>query len=165
MAQPTTLQIATFGLDMQEGIAVGIRNFPVHKLVLICYGSETPDDGHTTRNRIYNNTVRNAENGIKVGNSNGNILANNTFENIESYEYLVSDGSEITIEDQHFTDDEISGGSGENTVTISNSGMITLDNDDDSEDDDNNNDAYDTDNDSYTVELSDDETVTVKSIK
>jgi hypothetical protein len=43
--------------------------------------------------------------------------------------------------------------------------MITLDNDDDSEDDDNNNDAYDTDNDSYTVELSDDETVTVKSIK
>jgi poly(beta-D-mannuronate) C5 epimerase len=119
-------------------------------------------DGHTTGNRIYNNTVRNAENGINVGNSDGNILANNTFENIESYEYLVSDGSEITIKDQYFADDEISGGSGENTVTISNSGMITFDNDDDSEDD---NDAYDTDNDFYTVEPSDDETVTVKSIK
>jgi parallel beta-helix repeat protein len=122
-------------------------------------------DGLTTENRIYNNTVRNANNGIKVGNSDGNIFENNTFENIESYEYLVSDSSEITIEDQHFTDDEISGGSGENTVTISNSGMITFDNDDDSEDDNDDNDAYDTDNDFYTVELSDDETVTVKSIK
>jgi PII-like signaling protein len=40
MAQLTTLQIATFGLDMQEGIAAGIRNFPVHKLALICYGSD-----------------------------------------------------------------------------------------------------------------------------
>jgi hypothetical protein len=25
---------------MQEGIAAGIRNFPIHKLVLICYGSD-----------------------------------------------------------------------------------------------------------------------------
>jgi hypothetical protein len=109
--------------------------------------------------------VRNANNGIKVGNSDGNIFENNTFENIESYEYLVSDGSEITIKDQYFTDDKISGGSGENTVAISSSGMITLDNDDDSEDDNDDNYAYDTDNDFYTVELSDDETVTVKSIK
>ncbi|MDQ4101638.1 MAG: DUF6293 family protein, partial [Thermoproteota archaeon] len=40
MAQLTTLQIATFGSDMQEGIAAGIRNFPIHRLVLICYGSD-----------------------------------------------------------------------------------------------------------------------------
>lgn len=40
MAQLTTLQIATFGSDMQEGIAAGIRNFPVHKLVLICYSTD-----------------------------------------------------------------------------------------------------------------------------
>ncbi|MDQ4013568.1 MAG: DUF6293 family protein [Thermoproteota archaeon] len=40
MAQLTTLQIATFGMDMQEGIAAGIRNFPVHKLVLISYSSD-----------------------------------------------------------------------------------------------------------------------------
>ena len=38
--QMTTLQIATFGSEGQEGIAVGIRNFPVHKLVLICYSSD-----------------------------------------------------------------------------------------------------------------------------
>jgi hypothetical protein len=40
VAQLTTLQIATFGSDMQEGIAGGIRNFPIHKLGLICYSSD-----------------------------------------------------------------------------------------------------------------------------
>src|ERR671924_1156029 len=40
MVHLTTLQISTFGIDMQEGIAAGIRNFPVHKLILICYGSD-----------------------------------------------------------------------------------------------------------------------------
>ncbi|MEE8133043.1 MAG: DUF6293 family protein [Nitrososphaerales archaeon] len=34
-----TLQIATFG-DGQEGIVAGIRNFPVHKLILLCYEEE-----------------------------------------------------------------------------------------------------------------------------
>jgi len=34
-----TLQIATFG-DDQDGITAGIRNFPIHKLALICYEHE-----------------------------------------------------------------------------------------------------------------------------
>ncbi|AIF84716.1 hypothetical protein NTE_02673 [Candidatus Nitrososphaera evergladensis SR1] len=38
--QMTTLQIATFGSEGQEGIAAGIRNFPVHQLVLLCYNSD-----------------------------------------------------------------------------------------------------------------------------
>ena len=38
MAQ-NTIQIATFG-EMQEAITAGIRNFPVHKLALICYEDE-----------------------------------------------------------------------------------------------------------------------------
>jgi hypothetical protein len=40
MTQITTLQIATFGSDGQEGIASGIRNFPIHKLALICFDSD-----------------------------------------------------------------------------------------------------------------------------
>lgn len=40
MVQLYTLQIATYGSDMQEGIAAGIRNFPVHKLILICYNTD-----------------------------------------------------------------------------------------------------------------------------
>jgi hypothetical protein len=35
-----TLQIATFGYDDQEGISLGIRNFPIHQLILICYASD-----------------------------------------------------------------------------------------------------------------------------
>lgn len=40
MANKKTLQIATFGSDGQEGIALGIRSFSVHKLALICFSSD-----------------------------------------------------------------------------------------------------------------------------
>lgn len=40
MANTKTLQIATFGSDGQDGIALGIRSFSVHKLVLICFNSD-----------------------------------------------------------------------------------------------------------------------------
>ena len=36
----TTLQIATFGLDNQQGILLALRSFPVHKLALVCYASD-----------------------------------------------------------------------------------------------------------------------------
>ena len=44
--QMSTLQIATFGSEDQDTIASGIRNFPVHKLALICFGydKEKADD-------------------------------------------------------------------------------------------------------------------------
>jgi hypothetical protein len=40
MAGMKTLQIATFGKNDQDGVALGIRSFPVHKLVLICFDSD-----------------------------------------------------------------------------------------------------------------------------
>jgi hypothetical protein len=40
MANMKTLQIATFGHEGQDGIALGIRSFSVHKLALICFGSD-----------------------------------------------------------------------------------------------------------------------------
>lgn len=39
-SQINTIQIATFGSEGQDTIAAGIRNFPVHKLALICYESD-----------------------------------------------------------------------------------------------------------------------------
>ena len=44
--QITTIQIATFGSEDQDTIASGIRNFPIHKLALICYdyNKEKADD-------------------------------------------------------------------------------------------------------------------------
>src|ERR671918_1130534 len=35
-----TLQIATYGSERQDGIALGLRSFPVHKLVMICFSSD-----------------------------------------------------------------------------------------------------------------------------
>jgi len=43
MAEMKTLQIATFGKDDQDGIALGIRNFPIDKLALICFDSDKDD--------------------------------------------------------------------------------------------------------------------------
>jgi hypothetical protein len=40
VTQLKTIQIATFGSEGQEGIASGIRNFPVHKLALVCYSED-----------------------------------------------------------------------------------------------------------------------------
>lgn len=41
MNSMNTLQIATFGSD-HEGIVAGLRNFPIHKLAIICYDDEKP---------------------------------------------------------------------------------------------------------------------------
>src|SRR5918999_176088 len=35
-----TLQIAAFGSEGQDGIALGLRSFPVNKLVIICFDSD-----------------------------------------------------------------------------------------------------------------------------
>ncbi|MGH9999509.1 MAG: DUF6293 family protein [Nitrosopumilaceae archaeon] len=44
-----TLQIATFGQD-REGIVAGIRNFPIHKLVLLHYAEDKNDVEEFSRN-------------------------------------------------------------------------------------------------------------------
>ncbi len=38
--QLSTLQVATFGSEGQEGVALGIRNFPIQKLSLICFDND-----------------------------------------------------------------------------------------------------------------------------
>jgi hypothetical protein len=53
MVEMKTLQIATFGKDDQDGIALGIRNFPVDKLALICFDSDK-DDADELSNKIRN---------------------------------------------------------------------------------------------------------------
>jgi mannuronan 5-epimerase len=116
--------------------------------------SSPPIDGHTTENRIYNNTIRDSENGFVIIRADDNTFANNTLENIRSFEYSIKDGAEIAIENQHFTDDKFAGASETNKVAISNSGMII---DDSSR-------IYDTGSEPYTGKLSD-EAITITSIK
>jgi parallel beta-helix repeat protein len=45
-----------------------------------------PDDGYTEGNHVYNNTISNSEDGIREIRSDGNILEDNKFFNIESDE-------------------------------------------------------------------------------
>lgn len=49
MVVQQTLQIATFGQD-REGIVAGIRNFPIHKLILLHYAEEKNDVEEFSRN-------------------------------------------------------------------------------------------------------------------
>lgn len=49
MVVQQTLQIATFGED-REGIVAGIRNFPIHKLILLHYAEEKNDVEEFSRN-------------------------------------------------------------------------------------------------------------------
>jgi hypothetical protein len=53
MQNVLTLQIATFGPDDYDTIALGIRNFPIHKLALICY------DYDKTRADEFSRRIRN----------------------------------------------------------------------------------------------------------
>jgi parallel beta-helix repeat protein len=45
-----------------------------------------PDDGFTEDNHVYNNAISNSEDGIREIRSDGNILEDNKFFNIESDE-------------------------------------------------------------------------------
>ena len=112
-----------------------------------------PVDGLTTDNWIYNNTIKNANRGIVSHRAYDNIFSNNTFENITTSEYHLAGGAKLEIEGQRFTDDAISGGSGANIVTISDSGSILVDLEAGN---------HNTDANSYTARLSD-ETLTVES--
>jgi parallel beta-helix repeat protein len=49
-------------------------------------------DGLTTKNRLYNNTVRNANNGIVVSDADDNIFPNNTLENINPMSIFLAMG-------------------------------------------------------------------------
>lgn len=51
MPEMKTLQIATFGSGDSDGIALGIRSFPIHKLVLISFDSDK-DKADAFSNRI-----------------------------------------------------------------------------------------------------------------
>ena len=114
-----------------------------------------PDDGPTTDNRIYNNTVINADRGISSHRAYDNIFSNNSFDNIKASEYHLYGGAKLEIRGQHFTDDAIAAGSGANTVTISESGLILIGQE--TKD-------LNTDKRSYTTRLSDD-TLSVESVK
>jgi hypothetical protein len=113
---------------------------------------ENRDDGSTTNNRVYNNTISDSAVEIAAFRTTDNIAANNQFDNISMSHYRLNGSSTMTIANQTFDDTVIEGQSGENIVNIENSGSIQIDDEN----------IYDASS-SHTMTLAN-QTVTVTSI-
>ena len=134
---------------------------------ILLFTPDIPDDGVTEGNVVYDNVISDSESGIRSTISQDNILENNTFDDIESSEYLLSGNSSMIIRGQDFDDTSISedGSATENIVEIVDSGIIEVreeDGDDDDDDEDEEN-SYDTDDEPYRTILSDGDSITVNS--
>jgi mannuronan 5-epimerase len=93
---------------------------------------EVRDDGNTTNNRIYRNTISDSAVGIAALRATENMAADNIFNNITMSHYRVSANASLTIENQTFGNDAaatiIEGQDGQNnTVNFVNCGTIVID--------------------------------------
>ena len=133
---------------------------------ILLFTPDIPDDGVTEGNVVYDNVISDSESGIRSTISQDNVLENNTFDDIESSEYLLSGNSSMIIRGQDFDDTSISedGSATENIVEIVDSGIIEVreeDGDDDDDEDEEN--SYDTDDEPYRTILSEGDSITVNS--
>lgn len=115
---------------------------------ILLFNPEEPDDGETEGNLIRDNSIMEADFGIRAARSQGNVLESNEFFGIGSSEYQMAGSSAFEIRNQDFDNDEIAGNAGTNTVEISGSGVIEVDGDE-----------HDTDRGAYERELSQDSIV------
>jgi parallel beta-helix repeat protein len=89
---------------------------------------ELDEDGMSSGNRIYNNTFDGVQNGIRALASSDNIFSNNIFGNVTDFHYTMSSDATMGIENQTFDMVNVRGFSGDNTLSIRNSGTIIIDN-------------------------------------
>lgn len=85
------------------------------------------DDGSTTNNRIYNNTISDSAVGIAALRSTDNIASNNIFHNISTAHYRLDGNSTLTIDNQTLDNATIEGRAGENVVTFANVTSVMID--------------------------------------
>lgn len=110
------------------------------------------EDGMSSGNLIYNNRFDSVTNPIRAIASSDNTFSNNAFANVTEYHYTLTSDASIDIEDQQFSSVNIRGFSGANTLSIQDSGVITVDN----------NIEHDTDEEPYAHTLSS-QTINVES--
>src|SRR5215208_805399 len=84
---------------------------------------ELDEDGMSTDNRIYNNTFNGVQNAIRASAS-----SNNLFGNVTDFHYTMTSDASMDIENQIFDMVNVRGVSGDNTLSIRNSGTIIIDN-------------------------------------
>ena len=102
------------------------------------------EDGMSSGNIIHDNTFDGVQNAIRALASSDNTFSHNTFGNVTDYHYIMSSDASIDIQDQIFSSVNIRGVSGANTLSIQDSGRISIDNGRE----------YDTDEELYTQVLS-----------
>jgi len=162
---------ATTGISLSESPNNQIYNNTIERAAdegILLFNPEVIDDGFTEGNIVYDNVISSSEDGIRATNSHDNILENNTFDDIESSEYLLSLYSNILIRGQNFDDVLIAVGdpATENLVEIVHSGIIEVTeeaNEDDEEEEENEANTYNTDIERYSKILSDGDSIRVDS--
>ena len=167
---------ATTGISLSESPNNQIYNNTIDSATdegILLFNPEVIDDGFTEGNIVYDNVISSSEDGIRATNSHDNILENNTFDDIESSEYLLSLYSNILIRGQNFDDVLIAVGdpATENLVEIVDSGIIEVTeeandeegNEDDEEEEENEANTYNTDIERYSKILSDGDSIRVDS--
>ena len=92
------------------------NNIPAVVRGIFLNDPEVRDDGNTTDNRIYGNTISDSAVGIAALRSIENVAANNIFHNIAMSHYRVSANATLTIADQTFDNAIIEGQAGQNNV-------------------------------------------------
>jgi len=123
---------ATTGISLSESRNNQIYNNTIESTTdegILLISPEVADDGFTENNLVYNNTIANSDDGIRATKSHDNVLENNTFSNISSSEYRLSENSKIEIRGQDFDDGLIistEGSSTNNFVRIVDSGIIQV---------------------------------------
>jgi mannuronan 5-epimerase len=89
---------------------------------------ELDEDGMSSDNRIYNNTFDGVQNAIRALASSDNTFSNNIFGNVTDFHYILTSDASMDIENQIFDMVNVRGFSGDNTLSIRNSGTIVIDN-------------------------------------
>jgi len=110
------------------------------------------EDGMSSGNRIYDNRFDSVASPIRAIASSDNTFSNNSFADITENHYSLTYDASIDIEHQQFSSVNIRGFSGSNTVSIQDSGVITVDD----------NLEHDTDEEAYTHTLSS-QTINIES--
>jgi mannuronan 5-epimerase len=85
------------------------------------------EDGMSSGNVIHDNTFDGVQYAIRAMASSDNTFSDNTFGNVTDYHYILTSDASVDIENQIFSSTSIRGISGANTLSIQDSGIITID--------------------------------------
>jgi mannuronan 5-epimerase len=86
------------------------------------------EDGMSSGNMIYDNTFDGVHYAIRALASSDNTFLDNTFGDVIEYHYIMTSDASIDIQNQVFSSVNIRGISGANTLSVQDSGTITIDN-------------------------------------